>query len=172
MKLARANHAGPRPIYFNERSTSAPSFRFWSRPLFPFFLLFPKVSKMKLADAILDYVPLPQLPTYLTSWQPGTTPLSTTPVVVAVMAGYLTTIFSIQYLLKNKPAYVLNTWFRAHNIVLSTGSALLLVLMLEEILPVVFKHGLRYAICDAQAWTPVSHKTFHSALDYILRGRD
>jgi fatty acid elongase 3 len=115
---------------------------------------------MRLADAILDYVPLPSVPSYLTSWQPGTTPLSTTPVVVAIMASYLTTIFTIQYLMKNKPAYVLNTWFRAHNIILSVGSGLLLILMLEEVLPIVFKHGLRYAICDTGAWTPVSHDFF------------
>jgi fatty acid elongase 3 len=112
---------------------------------------------MRLADIILDYVPLPSVPSYLTSWQPGTTPLSTTPVVVSIMASYLTTIFTIQYLMKNKPAYVLNTWFRAHNIILSVGSGLLLILMLEEVLPIVFKHGLRYAICDTKAWTPVSH---------------
>jgi fatty acid elongase 3 len=109
-----------------------------------------------LADIIVAYVPLPDLPSYLTSWQPGKTPLSTTPVVVSVMAGYLTTIFTIQYLLKDKKPFVLNTWFRAHNIILSAGSALLLALMVEEIGPIIKQHGLRHAICSPDAWTPVS----------------
>lgn len=110
-----------------------------------------------LADLILTYspVPLSAVPKHLTSWKAGITPLSTTPVVVSVMAAYLTTIFTIQRLMRDKQPYVLLTWFRAHNIILSLGSALLLALMLEEIVPIVLQHGLRYAICDTAAWTPV-----------------
>jgi fatty acid elongase 3 len=112
---------------------------------------------MKLADLILTYSPIPlsAVPNYLTSWQPGITPISTTPVVLTIMAAYLTTIFTIQHLLHDKQPYVLLTWFRAHNIVLSLGSALLFALMLEEIVPIVSRHGIRYAICDKAAWTPV-----------------
>jgi len=112
---------------------------------------------MRLADLILTYspVPLSAVPNYLTSWQPGITPLSTTPVVLSIMAAYLTTIFTIQHFLRDTQPYVLLTWFRAHNITLSLGSALLLALMLEEILPILSQHGLRYAICDSAAWTPV-----------------
>ena len=112
---------------------------------------------MGLADLIVTYSPLPlsAVPKHLTSWQPGITPLSTTPAVLSTMAVYLTTIFSIQYLMRDTQPYVLLTWFRAHNIILSLGSALLLALMLEEIVPILLQHGLRYAICDSAAWTPV-----------------
>ncbi|PVF93495.1 putative FEN1-fatty acid elongase [Serendipita vermifera] len=109
---------------------------------------------INLADLILTYVPLPAVPSHFTTWQPGKTPLSTTPVVLSVMAGYLTTIFTIQHLLRDKPAYVLNTLFRAHNIILSVGSGVLLALMVEEIGPIWWKHGFRYAICSTNAWTP------------------
>lgn len=63
--------------------------------------------------------------------------------------------------------------FMLHNFLLSTGSALLLALMLEEvrfwiahlwrtlltlyraqIVPIIWKHGLFYAICADEAWTP------------------
>lgn len=114
---------------------------------------------MKLADLLLAYLPVQvtsHVPSYFTSWQPGVTPLSTTPVVISCGVSYLATIFTIQHLLRDKPAYVLNTWFRAHNIVLSVGSGVLLWLMVEEIGPIAWKHGIRYAICDSNAWTPVS----------------
>ena len=45
--------------------------------------------------------------------------------------------------------------FQLHNVILSSGSLLLLVLMLEEILPIMWNHGLHYALCSEQAWTPV-----------------
>jgi len=122
-----------------------------------------------LADLILTYspVPLSAVPKHLTSWKAGITPLSTTPVVVSVMAAYLTTIFTIQYLMRDKQPYILLTWFRAHNIILSLGSALLLALMLEEIVPIVLQHGLRYAICDTAAWTP--RLEFYYMANYYIK---
>src|SRR4051794_39642838 len=121
---------------------------------FPSYLLTAS-EPMKLADFLLPFAQQIHVPSHLTTWQPGITPLSTTPVVISVMAGYLTTIFGIQYVLRDSKPYVLNTWFRAHNLVLSVGSGLLLALMVEEIAPIVQVHGLRYAICDPGAWTPV-----------------
>ncbi|CAG7852288.1 Putative elongation of fatty acids protein 1 {ECO:0000250/UniProtKB:P40319} {ECO:0000250/UniProtKB:P40319}; AltName: Full=3-keto acyl-CoA synthase SPAC1B2.03c {ECO:0000250/UniProtKB:P40319}; AltName: Full=Very-long-chain 3-oxoacyl-CoA synthase 1 {ECO:0000250/UniProtKB:P40319} [Serendipita indica DSM 11827] len=115
----------------------------------------------------LPFMPTDSFPTYLTQWQPGVTPLSTTPVVLSVIAGYLATIFTIRYLLKDKQAYVLNTWFRAHNIVLSVGSGLLLALMAEEIGPLVWKHGFRWAICDSAAWTP--RMEFYYIINYYIK---
>jgi fatty acid elongase 3 len=85
------------------------------------------------------------------------------------MVAYLTTVFTIQHLLRDKQPYVLLTWFRAHNIILSLGSALLLALMFEEIAPIVFQHGLRYAICDSASWTPVRIRRERSPI--IQRGR-
>jgi fatty acid elongase 3 len=77
------------------------------------------------------------------------------------MVAYLATIFTLQHLLRDKQPYVLLTWFRAHNIILSLGSALLLALILEEIVPIVFQRGIRYSICDRAAWTPVRRGLLH-----------
>jgi fatty acid elongase 3 len=123
---------------------------------------------MKLADLILQTFPsLPSLvPLHLKQWTPGSTPLSTTPIVLTVMLGYLTTIFSIRAYMNNnggkggRDPFVMNGLFRAHNLLLSVGSGVLLVLMAEEIGPVVLQRGLRGAICDEEAWTPVSLLAF------------
>lgn len=115
---------------------------------------------MNVADLILAYVPLPTLPYYLTHYVRGATPLSTQPVVVSVILAYLATIFAIRELLKNHQPYRLQFLFQAHNVILSSGSALLLVLMLEEILPIFWKHGLFYALCNTRAWTEVRVLSF------------
>ena len=107
-----------------------------------------------LADFLQAYIPF-SLPTHLYSYVHGKTPLSTTPTVVATLSSYLIVIFGIQALMKNRSPQKLNTLFQAHNVFLSGGSLLLLVLMLEEILPIVWNHGVFYGICNQNAWTPV-----------------
>lgn len=109
---------------------------------------------MALADLILSYISDP-LPHYLTHYVKGVSPLSTTPVVFSAMAMYLTTIFSIRAIMKNHAPFKLTFLFQAHNLVLSTGSALLLVLILEEILPIWWDRGFFLAICHYRSWTPV-----------------
>lgn len=108
-----------------------------------------------LADLLLAYAPLPTLPHYLTHYVPGQTPLSTTPQVVSALVGYLAVVFGLRELMKDREPLSLKPLFRLHNILLSGGSLLLLVLMLEEVLPIVWKHGLFYAICNGAAWTQV-----------------
>lgn len=117
-----------------------------------------------LADFILQYVPLPSVPHYLTSYVPGATPLSTTPVVVTTLAGYLATVFGIKALMKDRQPQKLNTLFRAHNAILSSGSLLLLLLMVEEISPIIFSKGPYYSICAKESWTPV--RVFLSLFTY------
>jgi hypothetical protein len=108
-----------------------------------------------LADFLLTYIPF-RLPRHLSSYVVGETPFSTTPVVVSMLAGYLTVIFGIKFLMTNRQPYKLTTLFQMHNAILSSGSALLLALMLEEIVPRIWKHGLFHALCAEEAWTPVS----------------
>ncbi|KAG8823358.1 hypothetical protein FRC19_004080 [Serendipita sp. 401] len=120
-----------------------------------------------LADTLLSTNLLPTLPYHLTHWVPGSTPLTTTPVVLSTIAGYLATIFTIQHLLRDSKPYVLNTWFRAHNIVLSVGSGILLWLMAEEIGPLVWKHGFRWGICNEAAWTP--RMEFYYIINYYIK---
>jgi len=107
-----------------------------------------------LAGFILDNTSY-RLPRHLYSYVQGVTPLSTDAAVGTALAAYLVTIFSIQALMKNRPAYKFQTIFQAHNVILSSGSALLLALMLEEIVPMIWNHGIHYAMCGDQAWTQV-----------------
>jgi fatty acid elongase 3 len=113
-----------------------------------------------LADFILKYVPLPQIPYHYTHYVRGATPLSTQPVVLSMLAGYLAAIFGIREIMKTRQPQKLTFLFQVHNAILSSGSALLLVLMLEEILPIYWRHGVFYALCNAGAWTEVSKLSF------------
>lgn len=108
-----------------------------------------------LADILLS-LPIPHPPSYLTSWQPGVTPLSTLPTVATTIAVYLSTVFGLYQYQKDKAPKKLNTLFQIHNVLLSSVSGLLLVLIAEEILPKMWKHGVFYAFCSPDAWTEVS----------------
>jgi fatty acid elongase 3 len=108
-----------------------------------------------IADFILANVPLPKLPSYLTRWEPGVTPLSTQKEVATALVSYLAIIFGIQAFMKNKTAVRANGPFQVHNTILYVGSGILLVLMIEEVLPLWWKGGWFFAICNDNAWTQV-----------------
>jgi len=110
---------------------------------------------MSLADLIVQKVPLPALPSYLTHYQNGITPLSTWPTVIAALATYLAIVFGVQELMRSRQPMKLTALFQLHNIVLSSGSLLLLMLMVEEIVPMIYKNGLFNAMCSVNSWTPV-----------------
>lgn len=85
----------------------------------------------------------------------GQTPLSTLPPVAVFIAVYYTVIFGGNFVWKKlglKPL-VLNGLFQVHNLFLTTLSLTLLVLMVEQLLPIIYHHGLFYAICLPNAWT-------------------
>jgi hypothetical protein len=108
-----------------------------------------------LADFFLVYAPS-SLPHHLSSYVVGVTPLSTTSVVVSVMAGYLAVIFGIEAVMTHRHPYKLKRIFQIHNMFLSLSSALLLALILEEIVPQIWTYGIFHALCAVEAWTPVS----------------
>ena len=108
-----------------------------------------------LADFLLSNISY-RLPRHLYTYVKGVTPLSTNRSVLATLASYLVIIFSIQALLKKRQPHKLTTLFQIHNILLSSGSLLVLALMMEEILPIMWKHGFHDALCSENAWTPVS----------------
>lgn len=137
----------------------------------------------------------PHLPTSLIRWEAGVTPLSDFNVVVAAMATYLITIFSLRAYINNlkaqkkqaeqasgnkapattekgkrEPPYIPSSYlkipFFIHNVILSAGSGWLLVLMLEEILPIVMRNGPFYSICSPGAWT-MRMETFYIINYYI-----
>jgi fatty acid elongase 3 len=113
-----------------------------------------------LADFILKHVPIPHIPYHLTHYVRGATPLSTLPVVLSVLAGYLATVFGIREIMKTRQPQKLTFLFQVHNALLSSGSALLLALMLEEIGPIYWRHGLFHALCSVEAWSEVSDIPF------------
>ncbi|KAF7320342.1 Elongation of fatty acids protein [Mycena kentingensis (nom. inval.)] len=121
---------------------------------------------MALADALLSVVPF-RLPPHLTSFIPHETPLSTTPVVLGTLVGYLVLIFGIQAAMKNSQPQKLNTLFQAHNVFLSSGSLLLLVLTLEEIIPIVWRTGLFNGLCAEESWTP--RMEFYYMVNYYFK---
>jgi fatty acid elongase 3 len=127
----------------------------------------------RLADFLVARLPV-SLPHYLTSYVKGETPLSTTSGVLATLFSYLAVIFSVQALMKNQQPHKLTPLFQTHNVILSSGSLLLLVLMLEEILPILWKEGFHYAICAEEAWTAVGPSFFalSSISTLTLRNRE
>ncbi|GAA5904238.1 hypothetical protein JCM6882_003176 [Rhodosporidiobolus microsporus] len=99
-------------------------------------------------------LPLPPLPFNIRNWVPESSPLSTHLEVTVAVGIYLAVIFGGQALMRGSKPYRFQPLFMLHNFLLSSGSALLLALMLEEIVPIVWNHGLFYAICADEAWTP------------------
>ncbi|KZT54401.1 GNS1/SUR4 membrane protein [Calocera cornea HHB12733] len=120
-----------------------------------------------LADIIVSLDVLPTLPKYLTQWVHGETPISTWPVVCAILVGYLGVIFGIREIMKPYKPLKLNSLFQIHNIFLTVGSATLLVLMLEEIIPHWYKYGFFSAICNTRAWTP--RMEFYYMVNYYIK---
>ena len=119
-----------------------------------------------LADLLATYSPV-SLPYHLTHYVKGQTPLSTTPVVVSTLAGYLAVIFGIQALMRDRQPLKLQFLFQVHNVILSAGSLLLLVLMLEEIIPIGLKSGPFEMICGQEAWT--SRMEFYYMINYAFK---
>lgn len=120
------------------------------------------------ADFILGNFPRYRLPSHLTSWVKGVSPLSTNAPVTAALASYLIVVFGVQAMMKNLPAKKLTFLFQTHNIILSSGSLVLVSLMLEEILPVMWTRGVHDALCAGESWTPVSLCVVCSDLPYTF----
>jgi hypothetical protein len=121
---------------------------------------------MVLADILLAITPF-RLPARLTTYTPGESPFSTNTSVFWAIVVYLATIFGIQEYQKNRPALKLTTLFQAHNIILTAGSGLLLLLVIESSLPIFWKHGLFYSLCDEGAWT--SRLQFYYMINYYYK---
>ncbi|KAF8516150.1 GNS1/SUR4 membrane protein [Hysterangium stoloniferum] len=122
---------------------------------------------MSLADLILDKVPLPTIPSHFSHYEPGRTPLSTWTEVLATLAAYLVVIFGLQEVMRSRPALKMTALFQLHNIILSSGSLLLLALMVEEVAPIVYNRGLFYGICGNDAWTPKLE--FYYMVNYYIK---
>jgi len=121
---------------------------------------------MVLADILLAIIPF-RLPPHLTTYTPGESPFSTNKSVFLAIVLYLVTIFGIQEYQKGRPALKLTALFQAHNVILTVGSAVLLLLAMEEAIPLIWNHGLYYALCDEGAWT--SRLEFYYMINYYYK---
>lgn len=108
-----------------------------------------------LADFILNYVPLPSVPYHLTHYVPGQTPLSTAKEVFPTLLAYLAIVFGLREYMKERPALKLQALFQLHNTFLYAGSALLVALIAEEIIPGWWNNGFYWAICADEQWSSV-----------------
>lgn len=73
--------------------------------------------------------------------------------VIAAIVTYYVLIFGGREVMKNRKPMKLNFLFQLHNYFLTTWSLLLFVLMVEQLIPLIYKNGLYYAICNEGAWT-------------------
>ncbi|KAI7864372.1 GNS1/SUR4 family-domain-containing protein [Spinellus fusiger] len=101
------------------------------------------------------------------SFTAGITPFSTVKEVVVTCLAYYVIIFGGQYLMRNKPAFRLNLLFQTHNVLLTLVSGSLLALLVEQIYPKVYRHGLFYAICSEKAWTQPLELLYY--LNYLVK---
>lgn len=83
----------------------------------------------------------------------GQTPLSTRMEVVVAIVAYYTIVFSGRAVMKSFSPWRLHVLFQIHNLALTLISLALLLLFVEELTPILVRHGLFYAICSTQSWT-------------------
>lgn len=96
---------------------------------------------------------LPKPPVELVTWVPGQSPISTNKEVVICIVTYLLVIFGGRELMRSRAPFKLTALFQLHNLILTSGSLVLLLLMLEEIIPMYFKQGFLFSICNTKAFT-------------------
>ena len=80
--------------------------------------------------------------------------MSTFGSTAALLSTYYITVFAGREFMKNRAPWKLNGLFMVHNLYLTTFSAVLLALFIEQLVPTIWKNGIFFAICDAKGgWT-------------------
>ncbi|KAF9228226.1 GNS1/SUR4 membrane protein [Gyrodon lividus] len=120
-----------------------------------------------LADRILSFIPTNALSRGLTSYVPGESPLSTWPVVVSMTVTYLAVVFGTRETMKDRAPLKLTTLFRAHNLLLSAGSLVLMALIGEEAFWNWMKVGTYGSLCASEAYT--KRLEFYLMLNYYFK---
>lgn len=87
-----------------------------------------------LADCLLTFIPTGAIPLSLRSYIQGETPLSTWPAASSMTVTYLTIVFGTREIMKDRAPFKLITLFRAHNLLLSVASFVLMLLLGEEVI--------------------------------------
>jgi fatty acid elongase 3 len=69
--------------------------------------------------------------------------------------------------MRELPAFKFKVLFQIHNLLLTAVSFILLVLLIEELVPIVAKNGIFFAICSPQAWTQKLELLYY--LNYLVK---
>ncbi|GMM52788.1 fatty acid elongase [Starmerella bacillaris] len=94
-------------------------------------------------------------------------PFSSVPSVVEAIAAYYIIIFGGRWLL-TKVRPIRMTWlFRLHNLILTLLSGILLLLLVEQVLPVIIRNGVFYSICSPNSWTQKTELIYY--LNYLTK---
>ncbi len=99
----------------------------------------------------------------------GELPFSTASTAISVIITYYLVIFGGRSVLNlvNAPPYRLGTLFQIHNAMLTTLSFTLLILLAEQLIPIIAKNGIYYGICHPDAWTQPIVTLYY--LNYITK---
>ncbi|OCK79742.1 elongation of fatty acids protein 3 [Lepidopterella palustris CBS 459.81] len=81
---------------------------------------------------------------------PGETPISTLKATAAILLSYYIIIFGGREVMRNRSPFTLSFLFKVHNLYLTVISGCLLVLFAEQLIPIVVRRGIFFAICDHQ----------------------
>ncbi|TPX37478.1 very-long-chain 3-oxoacyl-CoA synthase [Synchytrium microbalum] len=76
------------------------------------------------------------------------------PLVAGCSLFYVVVMLGGQEIMKGYEPFHLKKPIFLHNAIMSIASAILFMLILEPLIPMWFEHGLNYAVCDKQAYTP------------------
>lgn len=100
-------------------------------------------------------------------YEQNVTLLSTNREVATVVVGFLTTIFSFQYVMHTRKPFSLTLFFRVHNFLLTLVSLGLFLLISEQFIPLIINHGFFYSVCDSKVWNQQIELLFY--LNYMSK---
>ncbi|KAF9405045.1 hypothetical protein BGZ94_003788 [Podila epigama] len=101
------------------------------------------------------------------AFQAGVTPFSTQYEVAMWTITYFIVIFGGRQIMKSQEAFKLKPLFILHNFLLTLVSGTLLVLFIENLVPIVARHGIFYSVCDDGAWTQRLELLYY--LNYLVK---
>ncbi|KAF8979551.1 hypothetical protein BGZ46_005286 [Entomortierella lignicola] len=100
-------------------------------------------------------------------FQEGVTPLSTQKEVAMWTITYFIVIFGGRQIMKTQEAFKLKHLFILHNFLLTAASGALLLLFIENLVPILARNGLLYSICNEGAWTQRLELLYY--LNYLVK---
>lgn len=98
---------------------------------------------------------------------PGSTPMATFKESAIFIATYYLIIFGGREIMRNRPAFKLNTLFIIHNCYLTAISGGLLVLFIQQLVPTLWSNGLFDNICGGSGWTRPLNTLYY--LNYLTK---